>query len=79
MVSPVTSPGGYQAYAYQQAVTPVQEQRGGENRIEQRDAPAADSQRSDQRNFASRDTQEGQSGSEKPANQDRGKQLDITA
>lgn len=48
MVSTVGSTGGYQSYAYQQQTNPVQEQpRGGENRIEKREAPAADSQRSD--------------------------------
>lgn len=47
--------GGYQAYSYQQQTTPVQEPRGGENRIEKREAPAADSQRGDPRSLASRD------------------------
>jgi len=54
MVNPVSS-GGYQAYAYQQQTTPVQEQRGGDNRVTERQAPAADSQRADQRSLASRD------------------------
>jgi hypothetical protein len=54
MVNPVSS-GGYQAYAYQQQTTPVQEPRGGDNRVTERQAPAADSQRADQRSLASRD------------------------
>lgn len=54
MVNPVST-GGYQAYAYQQQTTPVQEQRGGDNRVTERQAPAADSQRADQRSLASRD------------------------
>ncbi len=48
MVSTVGGTGGYQSYAYQQQTNPVQEQpRGGENRVEKREAPAADSQRGD--------------------------------
>ena len=54
MVNPVST-GGYQAYAYQQQTTPVQEPRGGDNRVTERQAPAADSQRADQRSLASRD------------------------
>ncbi|MDY0009538.1 MAG: hypothetical protein RBS08_07525 [Bdellovibrionales bacterium] len=58
MVNSVGTTGGYQSYAYQQQTNPVQqEQRGGENRIERREAPAADSQRGDQRSLASRDEQ----------------------
>ena len=48
MVTTVGGTGGYQSYAYQQQTNPVQEQaRGGENRVEKREAPAADSQRGD--------------------------------
>jgi len=54
MVNPVST-GGYQAYAYQQQTTPVHEPRGGDNRVTERQAPAADSQRSDQRSLSSRD------------------------
>ncbi|HRI75356.1 MAG: hypothetical protein H3C49_10565 [Alphaproteobacteria bacterium] len=56
MVNSVGASGGYQSYAYQQQTNPVQEQpRGGENRVEKREAPAADTQRGDQRSLASRD------------------------
>lgn len=48
---------GYQAYSYQQASSPLQNTpRGGENRIEARSAPAGDSNKSDNRELASRDT-----------------------
>lgn len=55
MVNSVGSSGGYQSYAYQQQINPVQEPRGGDNRVEKREAPAADTQRGDQRSLASRD------------------------
>jgi hypothetical protein len=55
MVNPVGTTGGYQPYAYQQQTNPVQEPRGGDNRVERREAPAADAQRGDQRSLASRD------------------------
>ncbi|MFN7113620.1 MAG: hypothetical protein ACK4PK_04595 [Alphaproteobacteria bacterium] len=55
MVNPVGPSGGYQSYAYQQQISPVQEPRGGDNRVEKREAPAADTQRGDQRSLASRD------------------------
>jgi hypothetical protein len=69
---------GYQAYAPQQAVTaPVEVPRSGENRIQVREAPAADSQRADSREFASRN--DGQSSAQKSANDDgRGTVVDIT-
>lgn len=74
MVGPVNN-AGYQAYAPQQAVNAaVEVPRGGENRIEAREAPAGDSQRADFKSFASRD--EAPQG--KTANDDnRGKVVDI--
>ncbi len=84
MVNPVST-GGYQAYAYQQQTTPVQEQRGGDNRVTERQAPAADSQRADQRSLASRDdnTTARTSGNREARNDDerdtgaRGTTLDV--
>lgn len=84
MVNPVSS-GGYQAYAYQQQTTPVQEPRGGDNRVTERQAPAADSQRSDQRSLASRDDDTAARSSTREARNDderdtgsRGTTLDVT-
>lgn len=81
MVNAVNT-GGYQAYSYQQAVTPQAEVRGGDNRIQQRPNPAADSQRGDQRDTASRDDRS-QSVRTARANDDssssRGQLLDVTA
>lgn len=84
MVNPVST-GGYQAYAYQQQTTPVQEPRGGDNRVAERQAPAADSQRSDQRSLASRndDTAARSSANREARNDDerdtgaRGTTLDV--
>lgn len=77
MVSTINS-GGYQAYSYQAATTPVQESpRGGDNRIEARNAPAGDSQRGGSRETASRDAPV--SASPRPSNDDsRGSVLDVT-
>lgn len=49
MVNAVSA-GGYQAYSYQQAVNPVQQDatRGGDNRIQFREQPAGDSQRANE-------------------------------
>lgn len=67
------SPSGSQAYAYQQAVSsPVQEPRGGENRIEARKAPAADSNKAGGRESGSQNNQAASSGS------DRGNVVDLT-
>lgn len=84
MVNPVST-GGYQAYAYQQQTTPVQEPRGGDNRVTERQAPAADSQRADQRSLAPRedDTAARSSASRESRNDDerdtssRGTTLDV--
>ncbi len=77
MVNSVNT-GGYQAYSYQQAtVNPLTEVRGGENRIQLPPAPASDSQRPDQRDFASRDQNTG-SGTKSNDN-GRGNVLDVTA
>lgn len=70
--------GGYQAYTYQAATTPLQEApRGGDNRIEARNAPAGDNQRSAGREFASRDVPT-KSFAAPPSNDDaRGTVLDV--
>ena len=74
MVNSVNS-GGYQAYSYQSATSAVQApQRGGENRIETREAPAADSNRADSRELASNDRPVFGSSSN---NNDRGGNLDV--
>lgn len=76
MVNPVNT-GGYQAYSYQQAtVNPLTEVRAGENRIQLPPAPASDSQRADQRDFASRDRN---TGGQKSNDDSRGSVLDVTA
>lgn len=76
MVSTVNN-GGYQAYSYQAATSPLQETpRGGDNRIEARNAPAGDSQRGAGRELASRDTPV--LAAPKPSNDDtRGSVLDV--
>lgn len=91
MVSTVGSTGGYQSYAYQQQTNPVQEQpRGGENRVEKREAPAADSQRGDfEARLSPREDNELRGSAGKSANDDastrdsrdngaRGQTLDVT-
>ena len=74
MVNPVNS-GGVQAYAYQTNVIPPNDPRGGENRVEQRQAPAPDTQKGSQRDLASRDD------ARRPDNDDdrspRGRNLDV--
>lgn len=75
MVNPVST-GGYQAYSYQQAVaSPVQEQRGGENRIEARKAPAGDANKSG-KDFSARGNDTAPASSP-PANSDRGNVVDL--
>lgn len=73
---------GYQSYSYQQAVNPLTETRGGENRIQLAPAPASDSQRPDQRDAGSRDSNTGgktASNSGGSSDGSRGKLLDTTA
>lgn len=81
MVNTVSGAGGYQSYAYQQQTNPVQEQpRGGENRVEKREAPAPDTQRSDQRAFESRDEDVRANDNETAAQErreTRGQNLDV--
>lgn len=68
------SPSGSQAYAYQQAVSsPVQEQRGGDNRIEARKAPAADSHKTGGRESGSQNDQASAS-----SGGNRGNVIDLT-
>lgn len=86
MVNTVGGAGGYQSYAYQQQTNPVQEQpRGGENRVEKRQAPAADSQRSDMdSNLAAREENTKSGANDDSALRDRrdtgtrGQTLDVT-
>lgn len=67
------SPSGSQAYAYQQALSsPLQEPRGGENRIEARKAPAADSHKAGGRESGSQGDQAAS------ANGNRGNVVDLT-
>lgn len=79
MVNPV-GPSGYQAYAYQPSVIAPNDTRGGDNRVERREAPAPDSQRADQRSLASRDEQVAP---EREAREEdrsaRGRNLDVVA
>lgn len=77
MVNPV-GPSGYQAYNFQPTVIPANETRGGANRVEQRQAPAPDTQRGDQREFASRDDNTTKR-QEEPRQGPRGSNLDVVA
>lgn len=84
MVNPVGTSGGYQSYAYQQQINPVQEPRGGDNRVEKREAPSADTQRGDQRSLASREEDTRSRANDDTDTRDnrdtgtRGRTLDVT-
>jgi hypothetical protein len=85
MVNPV-GPNGFQPYAAQPSVIPPDQSRGGSNRVEQRQAPAPDTQRQDERRAASRNDEaaavrrreEQQEDDDKKA-QARGQNLDVLA